>query len=279
MERIIFSKSGPLDNFIEWLERFKGDISKESLIIEVDLATNNFIAKTYSEDKSLVRYSQISFDDANFSITEQSEKSGQRILIGIFMILSKFIDTIKTFSTSDNFTMTIDYDMTSVAGTDKWCSKSVTFKSKSLKMKIPGSSIQAVEMNPLSDDLFFNKVWVAPEPVSITISSDMLKNLVAISEIFLNKDQSKNMMEFYTKNNLMYVKDPLAESYDYELGQLNEGSSTDDVDISIYRGKFLLGVKNAFDETTFTISSKTPNRLLIELKGGNTKTIIARVNR
>jgi len=283
VEKIIFQKIAQLDNFIEWLKRFEGDISKDSLIIEVDQSKQHFIAKTYSDDKSLVRYSQISFEDAGFSIKEQSENSGQRILVGIFMILSRFIETVKTFDTSDKFTMTIEYDITSVAGVDKWCSKSVNFKSKSLKMKIPGSSVTAVEMNPLSDELFFNKVWVAPDPVSITISPDTIKNMLSISEIFLNKEKTKNYMEFYTKDTsegkMMYVKEPEKDAFDYEIGKVNEGSATGDVTIPIYRDKFLLSVKNAFDETTITLSTKTPNRVLIELKGGNTKTIIARVNR
>lgn len=283
MENITFQNTGTIDNLVGWLERFKGEISKDSLIIEVDPKMKAFISKTYSDDKSLVRYSQISFTDANLEIKEQSEDSNQRILIGIYMILPKFIDAIKTFATADNFTLSVDYDIQTVAGADKWCAMTINLKSKSLKMKIPGSSIGAVEMNPLSDEMFFNKVWVAPDPTSATLSPELLKNLVAISDIFATSEKKKNYMEFYTKDledgTYMFVRDPEQETYDYQLCMIDEGTSKDPVSLPIYREKFLLSVKNAFDETKIIISPKTPNRLLIELKGGNTKTIIAKVNR
>ena len=283
MENITFQNSGPIDKLVEWLERFKGEISKDSLIIEVDPKAQLFISKTYSDDKSLVRYSQISFAEANLEIKKQSEESGQRILIGIYMILPKFIDAIKTFATSDSFTFSVDYDIQTVAGAEKWCAITINLKSKSLKMKIPGSSIGAVEMNPLSDETFMKRVWVAPDPVSATVSAELLKNLVAISKIFASSEKKKNLMEFYTKQlddgTYMFVKDPDQETYDYQLCKIDDGSSESPVALPIYREKLLLSVDNAFDETKFIISTSTPNRLLIELKGGNTKTIIARVNR
>ena len=90
-------------------------------------------------------------------------------------------------------------------------------------------------------------------------------------------------MEFYTKSLddgvYMFVRDPKQDTYDYQLCMIDEGTSVAPVTLPIYREKFLLSVKNAFDETKIIISTSTPNRLLIELKGGNTKTIIAKVNR
>ena len=283
MINITFQATGPIDKLVEWLERFKGEISKDSLIIEVDTKVSAFIAKTYSDDKSLVRYSQISFADANLEVKKQSEQSGQRILIGIYLILSKFIDAIKTFATSETFTLSVDYDVQTVAGAEKWCAMTINLKSKSLKMKIPGSSIGAVEMNPLSDETFMKKVWVAPDPVSVTVSVELLKNLVSISDIFASNEKKENFMEFYTKTlddgTYMFVRDPKQDTYDYQLCMIDEGTSVAPVTLPIYREKFLLSVKNAFDETKIIISTSTPNRLLIELKGGNTKTIIAKVNR
>lgn len=282
MKKLIFKKSGELTNFIEWLDRFSGEISHDSLVIEIDPTEQVFISKTYSDDKSLVRYSKISFIDANLEISKKEEDLHSRVLVGIFLILPKFIKAIKTFATADDFQMSIDYDMLMMGTSEKWCATSVTFKSKTLKMKIPGSSISAGEMNPLSDEVFLNKVWVAPDPISVTLSADLLKNLVSISDIFANADKMKNFMEFYTKNvdgtPMMFVRDPDENAYDYELGPI-EGDLKNDVVIPIYRDKFLLSVKNAYDETKIIISTKTPNRVLIELKGGDTKTIIARVNR
>ena len=84
MEKLIFKKNGSIEKFIEWIERFKGDISKDSLIVEVDHVSQLFISKTYSTDKSLVRYSQISFADANLDvemISDALKQSGRRVFV------------------------------------------------------------------------------------------------------------------------------------------------------------------------------------------------------
>ena len=92
-------------------------------------------------------------------------------------------------------------------------------------------------------------------------------------------------MEFYTSENedgkkILKVREPQNLSYDYELGELTEGSVLkEDFSISIYRDRFLLAVKNAFSDTELTISSSNPNRVLIKLGNGDTKTIIARVKK
>ena len=288
MEKLIFKKNGSIEKFIEWIERFKGDISKDSLIVEVDHVSQLFISKTYSTDKSLVRYSQISFADANLDvemISDALKQSGRRVFIGIFVILPKFIEVLKTFATSDTFTMEIDCMEQIVAEKEEICTVSVKFKSKTLTMQIPGSSLNATEMIPMTDEVFRERVWVASDPVSVNLSGDLLKNLVSISDIFTSNAKLKNYMEFYTSENeegkkILKVREPQNLSYDYELGELTEGSVLkEDFSISIYRDRFLLAVKNAFSDTELTISSSNPNRVLIKLGNGDTKTIIARVKK
>ena len=288
MEKLIFKKNGSIEKFIEWIERFKGDISKDSLIVEVDHVSQLFISKTYSTDKSLVRYSQISFADANLDvemISDALKQSGRRVFIGIFVILPKFIEVLKTFATSDTFTMEIDCMEQIVAEKEEICTVSVKFKSKTLTMQIPGSSLNATEMVPMTDEVFRERVWVASDPVSVNLSGDLLKNLVSISDIFTSNEKLKNYMEFYTSENeegkkILKVREPQNLSYDYELGELTEGSvMKEDFSISIYRDRFLLAVKNAFSDTELTISSSNPNRVLIKLGNGDTKTIIARVKK
>jgi hypothetical protein len=283
VNKLVLSKTGDIANFIEWLERFKGDISKDSLIIEIDTDMQKLISKTFSDDKGLVRYSEISFKDAGFEITKKADDLKNRILLGIFLILPKFIYVVKSFETAEQFTMTIEYDMMQVAGANQWCATAVTFKSKSLKMKIPGSSVNALEMTPLSDDVFNTKVWNAPDPIKITVSPETLKNMVSFSDIFAKTNKMTNYMEFYTKSEdgvkNIYVRDPDQDSYDYNLGPIEDQTIQNDIIIPIYRERFLLTVNKAFDETTIIISSTNANRVLIELKGGNTKTIIAKVNR
>lgn len=292
MQKLIFKNSGPIDNFITWIERFKGDISANSLVIEIDPVKEMFISKTYAGDHSLVRYSQISFKDANLQVTSKKlsiegqpdAELSERVFIGIYAILPKFIEVLKTLATSKSFDLTVNYGFADVKGKQMLCAESVCFKSKSLKMKVPGSSIEVINLIPMPDDIFFNKVWVAPDPVSITLSADLIKNIISISDIFAVSDKTKNFMEFYTKTEdvdgvetkVIYCKDPVNESYDYLIGPTTEPTELQkDFRIKVYRYKFLLAVSNAIDETTMTVSSSATSRLLIDLKGGNTKTIIA----
>lgn len=286
MKNLVFTKTGDIQSFIDWLERFGGDISKDSIVIEVDTVNSVFVAKTFTSDRSLVRYSKISFADANFELTQKDDDLNSRVLVGIFLILTKFIKAIKTFATTNEFKMTITYDMLMIQNTEKWCSQAVVFESKTLKMQIPGSSISAIEMNPMTDETFDTKVWVAPEPVSVTLDADIIKNLVSVSDIFASSDKNSNVMEFYTKEEteddgtktpVMFVRDPEEHSYDYRLGNI-EGELTRPVSLQIYREKFLLAIKNAYDTTTITVSVATPNRILMALTDGNTKTVIARLN-
>lgn len=292
MEKVIFKKTGSIANFVEWVERFKGEISKDSLIIEIDSVSKMFVSKTFSGDKSLVRYSRISFADAGLELDESKFNAdvfgGKRVLVGIFVILPKFIEVLKTFETAEKFTLEIETTESDVKEIGKqWCATSITLKTtkpKKLTMKIPGSSLNAVEMTPLSDETFDTKVWVAPNPISIKVSGDELKNLVSISEIFLHAEKLKNLIEFYTTTNedgarVLMARDPSQGTYDRELGIIEDTSTMEkDISISIYRERFLLAVKNAFDETTISISTSNANRVLIQLGEGDTKTIIGRVN-
>lgn len=288
MEKIVFKKTGPISGFVDWIERFKGEISKDSLIIEIDNVKRLFISKTYDKVRSLVRYSEISFEDAGLepqAVSDELKSSGERVLVGIFIILPKFIDALKTFETSPTFSMEIDYEKVPVQNVPTFCACAVQFKSQSLKMRIPGSSLAATEMAPMTDETFCEKVWVAPDPVSVVVSGDVLKNIVSVSEIFASReDKLSNYMEFYTDrdeegNRLVKVRDPEQGSYDYVLGPAAGQPEFADFRISIYRERFLCAVRNAFAETTLIFSSSNTNRVLIQLEDGATKTIISRVRR
>jgi hypothetical protein len=116
VQKLIFKNSGPIDNFITWIERFKGDISANSLVIEIDPVKEMFISKTYAGDHSLVRYSQISFKDANLQVTSKKlsiegqpdAELSERVFIGIYAILPKFIEVLKTLATSKSFDLTVN---------------------------------------------------------------------------------------------------------------------------------------------------------------------------
>ena len=57
--------------FSAWLKKFAS--IENSLLIEVDEKHKCFVAKSYNEEKSVVKYSQISFVDAGFSLKKESK--------------------------------------------------------------------------------------------------------------------------------------------------------------------------------------------------------------
>ena len=76
--------------FSSWLKKFAA-IDK-SLLLEVDENDNIFCAKVYNEERSVVKFSQIKFDEAGFTVKESKDK--RRIKVGIYNItrLMKIID-------------------------------------------------------------------------------------------------------------------------------------------------------------------------------------------
>ncbi len=281
MSKLLFSNDGAIDSFIGWLDRFKGEISKDSIIVEVDTVEQKFISKTYTEDKGLVRFSQISFADAHLALKECDDMVNGRILIGLFMVLPKFISVLKTINSSKEFSMELTFgNSTDKENNPIIAVERIMFKSESLTLRMPGCSVK--EIPYMSDERFFSKVWNAPKPISIVVSPETIKNIISISDIFVGANTMKNYMMFYTKTEkdkrVLCVKDGESDAYDYIIGEVTaEQPEWADFEMVVYRTKFLLAVKNALDETTFTISTEKFNRLCIELKGGNTKTIIARL--
>lgn len=285
MEKIKFKKTQSIEKFIAWIERFKGEISGNALTIEIDFNVNKFISKTFTQDKSLVRYSEIGFEDAGFGVDDvpPTFDRTQRLLFGT-IALDKFIGLLKIFETCENFTMTPSFESMDVKGEERLCVKSIAFKSKKLNMNCPGASIASTELIPLDDKTLNEKVMVTPDPIKVTVSGDLIKNVICISDIFLNAEKLKNYMEFYTTTDeegkkILKVRDPENNSYDYVMGEIEGELVNGDIKLPIYRDRFLVATKNAYEETLITISSTRPNRILIQLASGETKTIIAMVNR
>ena len=71
---------------------------RKSLLLEIDPFEQKFVAKSFSEDHSVVRYSALTFSDANFEVVSCDEMSyKQRIKLGMTVNLDKFIKIIDRF--------------------------------------------------------------------------------------------------------------------------------------------------------------------------------------
>ena len=286
--KLIFKNTGSTEEFSNWLKQFK-DISP-SILIEVDLEENKFVAKSYTEDKALIRYSFIPFKDCNLtldSVKDDNNKkitkfTGNRVKVGIFMILPKFITVVDTFSpvehTIEFLFQEIENENTKVM---EYHSQAMVFKSKTLKMRVEECSIS--EFQEISDDMFFNKVCLKADPIEVNISGEDIKNLINISNIFTLDSNRDHMMFYFTDDNMLNVKNPeeslagRSGSYDYTIGKTDNEQNYDlsKIKLNVLRSKFLMAVKNNSGDFKLVISTDVAKSNRIIFEGKNMITVIA----
>lgn len=292
---IIFKNTSNNRELISWLKSFK-EIQK-SLLIECDLKEKSFISKGFTTDHTIVRYSRIGFDTAGLTIEEIKDNKGktytldqwndthdQRIKIGIFMILPKFIQVVETFSDTD-YKLSIEFDIYKNGNNNEFHALSLNFKSKSLKMKVKDCNIS--EFEQLSDELFFNNInnfKDEDEPMSFEILMDTIKNLISISSVFVT-DSSRDIISFDTKFDedkgqwAIFAFDKTNESYDYLLGYLKEGKNPEENNIPIYRHSFLsaINTKGTNESIILTIPAKTSQKMRISSVDNSSHTVLSTV--
>ena len=100
---IQFQSTGENSGFENWLKGFK-EIS-DSLLIEIDTASQQFVAKVFSNGRDVVKYGKLDFSDAGLEVIGVKDKSqkkisleewnaqneGKRIFFPILKTLKKFI--------------------------------------------------------------------------------------------------------------------------------------------------------------------------------------------
>lgn len=283
---LVFKKTSGIEPFIDWLKIFKGDISDETIVLETDVQAGRFLTKSNNFTRSAVRYGEIAFTESGFTVDTKASspeifqnQNFPRINIGILKILSKFIELLKTFATSNEFTMIICFDMAEESKIME--AKYIRLKSKTLTMNMLCASVPN-NFKIISDELFSNRLYVAPNPITAVINMDIVKNIISISDIF---KRSEAYMFFYTKKDetgqrFLYVKDQ-EKTYDYKIGTVtfDEDPASDtwnDINLPVSRNSFLMGIKDAGYILKLKISTTDTSRLLIDGNDGKIKTIIAK---
>jgi len=229
-----------------------------------------------------VKYSEITFEDAGYTLDNVKldkgiDLTGSRVKIGVFMILSKFIDVIKTFSGAEH-TMTVMFDKNVEKDPVEYHSQSIVFQSKTLSIKVSTANIS--EFDEVTDDMFFNKVFVAADPFTVNVTPDVMKNLLSVSSL-LSTSPMQDIMAVYLKEEkgkkMCYVKDDADGTYDYCIGEAIGDGDAKDVLLKIFRYKFASALNGVSTDAVMSFSSTNPNRLLIVSNDGDTKTVISAV--
>ena len=73
---IQFQSTGENSGFENWLKGFK-EIS-DSLLIEIDTASQQFVAKVFSNGRDVVKYGKLDFAEAGLEVTGVKDKSQKK---------------------------------------------------------------------------------------------------------------------------------------------------------------------------------------------------------
>ena len=284
--------NGSADPFINYLKSYLR--IRESLLLEIDTNLRAFVAKTFTEDKSSIRFSSISFNDANVSIVSdngEDERNGSRIKVGILIQLKKFIQIVERLGSDvnekgeSNFNIEIDYEPfqnTNDKSVD-FVTTSISFNSEILKMRMDGFRIS--ELTYLSDDTFKSVVFNATDAVSIEISSSTINSIIKTSDI-VKIDVRKDALVFYNEDKILYVKDrgvgsDKKSNFVYKIGELDT-EPLYPINIPLTRDRFLKMLDKSDENFKIIIGKNTidgsVDRVLFDAVNSTTKIVIGSMN-
>lgn len=282
---------GSVDPFISYLKNYLR--IRESLLLEIDTKTRAFVAKTYTEDKSSVRFSSIMFDDANITIVSddgEETRGDNRVKVGILIQLKKFIQIIERLGSdvdkdgNSDFNIEIDYDQL-VSQKDEsidFIATSISFSSKILTMRMDG--FRPSEFSYLPDEKFLGVVFNVKDPISLETSADTINSIIKTSDI-VKIDVRKDALVFYVEGKTLYVKDrgngsEKKPNFVYKIGDL-EAEPEYKVSVPITRDRFMKMLDKT-DENFKIIIGKSVmgdgdsvDRVLFDSTKTSTKIVIA----
>lgn len=277
---------GSTARFVNWLRGFK-DIDS-SLLLEVDLKEQAFIAKSFPSSKAVVKYSKISFEEAGYELGKLKDNSGNdfdwsnregtasgRIMVGIYTILSKVTDVEAMYAETEH-DMIIAFDLckkvqyvqpsvSNPAVVAEYQAETINLKSRALKMVIKCSKISEF-FEKCDDDTFINRVCKIASPTSFVVTPETIANLTKISSVFaIDKTDG---IKLYSKEEdgqlMLFAYNESNGSFDYLLGYYEDGETTP-ASILVFKENFLNATKGLTGtDLRFTLDTAGSSRILIE---------------
>ena len=209
-----------VESFTNWLKKFS--LIDKSLLFEIDEGSKEFIAKSYNEERSVVKMSQITFDDAGMS-AKDSEKNPKRIKFGIYDI-SKFIKILDHFQ--DEFEIVFKYDEVLSDQESEYAGTSILLKSKTLKISIECTSLNIFKYIP--DNMFKNKVAKVSAKTIFELGKENIQKINSLCSL----DKDYKFMEFLNDKNKVFAKSKTFELF------LEKSDTSDDIKLDILKDQF-----------------------------------------
>lgn len=285
---IQFQSTGATAAFESWLKCFK-DIS-ESLLLEIDINEQQFVAKSYTADKTIVKYGTAAFSDMGLEVSCVKDKTNKkltldewkgtgetrRVLFPLLMTLDKFVKLVGIYKGTDNYKFNVKFSESD----DKLLVSKAELKSLTLTTMIQGSEI--TEFKVITDDQFNNHIASIPNPIAFDVSTDALKNLQNVASVYSN-DPKKDILEFKVCKDAeawtLYAYDHNTGSYNQKMAYLNADAETPvETTLPIVRNNLILATKNDTDNAHVTVPGNADGPGdKIRIDSGTFTTIIASV--
>lgn len=252
-------KAKDVTNFVSWLKKFSS--INDNLLLEIDNESNEFLAKTYNEERSVVKFSRVNFLDAGLEVSK-SKKDNNRIKVGIHSI-NKLMKTLKHFSDSE-FELIFNYDKL-IEDNDKesLSGQSILMKNSDLKAQIKCTPLNIFKYIP--DDLFKNNIAKISENFSADITQEIIETLNSLNKL----DPDYKYIKFFNKENKVYTR---SKSFEKLLGDSKVGTDTEK-NIEILKEQF---EKVDIENYSFLVGD---DRLVFESKDSDTITVLSEVER
>ena len=206
--------------FSAWLKKFAS--IENSLLIEVDETNKCFTAKSYNEEKSVVKFSKISFEDSGLTLKKES-KDPQFVKVGIYNI-PRVIKSLDHFL-SGEFSFSVQYEEV-LEGTNKnLAGTALLIKSPSLKVKIECTSLNIFKY--ISDDMFKNKIAQTTPITSFDLPNVTIEKINSLCDL----DKEYKFLEFLTRDKKVFVR---GRSFELDIADNGDEKTI----LSIYKDQF-----------------------------------------
>lgn len=299
--QLVFKNTGSNTKFVNWLKGFKDIVNV--LLIEIDIPEQKFIAKSFPESRSIVKYDELSFADAGYEIEALTDNDGKslltvkktlvaayknkmtgddRIKAGLYNILNKFIEVESMYASGVEHTLTLEFDMSNNVKyarandtIEQWQGEKIILQSKSLAMTVKCSTLTEFFVF-LKDDIFNNNIAVLTDPIEFTVTPETIANLNRVSLLFAS-DKSRSTVKLYTKQDDnekwgLYAFDATNKSYDYLLSYLEEDKTGIQTEAFVLREFLITAAKSLDSEMIISMSSVDATRIIIS--AGGSKTVV-----
>lgn len=237
--------------FTDWLKKFL--VIEKSLLLEIDIPNKCFIAKTYNEEKSVVKYSKLFFDDAGLSLIKNYPNI-TLIKAGIYSI-QRFIKSLEHFN-SYEFDFSIQYD--ELVDSDNFTATAIQLKGNLLKIKIECTTLSIFQY--ISDDMFKNTIANTDIIAKFELQEVTIDKINSLCDL----DKEYKFLEFVVRN-----KQIILRGKTFELNLAENGN--ENFVLSIYKEQF-----NKIDSDNYNVELGN-EKLIYRSKNNETITVTSMV--